>query len=137
MDLVPVLSRWAHIASMAFLAGGALFAHLAFLPALDDLPESEKTKLGDRVADTLRSWIFIAVALLILSGLYNFFHKPMYPPGYHAWFGIKMLAALHIIAVSILLGKTGVPHAKRKRWVAGISISAVVVIGLSAVLRAL
>ncbi|MBI4906109.1 MAG: hypothetical protein HY820_20920 [Acidobacteria bacterium] len=137
MDLVPVLSRWAHIASMAFLTGGALFAHLAYLPALDKLPEAEQTKLGDRVADSLRSWIFIAVALLILSGLYNFLNKPMYPPGYHAWFGVKMLAALHIVAVSILLGKTGVPHAKRKRWVAGISLSAILVIGLSAVLRAI
>ncbi len=137
MDLVAVLSRWAHIASMAFLAGGALFAHLAFLPALDALTEEEKTRVGDRIADTLRSWIFIAVGVLILSGLYNFLNKPMYPPGYHVWFGIKMLGALHIVAVSILLGKTGVAHAKRKRWVAGLSLTALLVIGLSAVLRAI
>ena len=135
MEILPIVSRWAHIASMSFLAGGALFARLAWMPAVDGLPETERTKLGDRVANALRSWVFAVIAILILSGLYNFFRKTSYPAGYHMWFGIKMLLVLHILAVYILLVKTGVPHEKRKRWVSGISLSALIVIALSAVLR--
>ena len=135
MDIVAIISRWAHILSMTFLAGGALFACLALMPAMAGMAEAERSKLGDRIADSLRTWIFLAVAVLILSGLYNFFHKAMYPAGYHAWFGVKVLLALHVIAVSILLGKTGVTFEKRKRWVTGIAVSAVLVIGISAVLK--
>ena len=35
--------------------------------------------------------------------LYNFLTKKSYPPGYHMWFGIKFLLALHVLSMLILL----------------------------------
>ena len=75
--------------------------------------------------------------MLIGAGLYNFLTKSSYPPGYHMVFGIKFLLALHIIAVAMIMGKPGLDAAKVKRLLTGVSISGMIVVLLSAVLRAL
>jgi hypothetical protein len=61
--------------------------------------------------------------------------KPSYPPGYHLWFGIKMLLVLHVFAVLLLLAKKGSDERKHGRWITGVLISATVIIGVSAYLR--
>lgn len=137
MDFLAVAMRWAHIASMAFVVGGAFYARFVLAPALDGLPEAERTKLGDRIANSLRPLILVAVVVLLGSGTFNLLRKTNLPAGYHMWFGIKALFALHVIAVAVLLGRPGVDVAKRNRWLTGIAASGVVVMLLSAVLRAM
>ena len=49
--------------------------------------------------------------------------------------GIKMLLALHIIAVLVLLTMPGASDEKRRRWATGIAWSGAAVVAISAVLR--
>lgn len=137
MDPIAILSRWTHIASMAFLAGGAFYARFVVAPSLERLAPAERTQVTDRMAATLRPLILAAIAALILSGLYNLLHKKSIPQGYHMWFGMKMLLALHVIAVGVMLGRPGVDPAKRNRWLTGIVASAAIILLLSAYLRSL
>lgn len=137
MDLVGVILRWTHIASMAYLAGGTLLARFALLPAMDSLSEAEKTKLGDRLAANLRPLTMAACLLAAGAGLANFMRKGVFPGGYHGPFGVKVLLALHVMAVCIIAARPGVAHEKRKRLLTGASVSALIVIALSAYLRSL
>jgi uncharacterized membrane protein len=137
MDPVAVLLRWTHIASTTFVLGGALYARFILMPAMGGMNESERTKLGDRVAGALRPWMLGAVAAILGSGLINLLRKENLPPGYHMIFGIKALLALHVIGVAVMLGKPGIADAKRSRWLTGIVISGLIILALSAYLRAL
>jgi uncharacterized membrane protein len=129
--------RWTHITSMTFLIGSALYAAFVLAPAMESMAATEKTQFGDRLAASLRLLTWVAIAALIGSGTYNLLNKPILDATYHMWFGIKMLFAMHIIAVAILLGKPGADFPKRKRWTFGIAISGLATILLSAVLRTL
>ncbi len=141
MDMIALLSRWMHIASMAFLAGGVLYARFALAPAMDCMGESEKTELADRVADRMRGLVIAVVVALVASGLFNLYRRSILPgglpAGYHMWFGIKMLLALHVIAVSLLFGKVGVAPAKRTRQLTGVAISGLLILAISAYLRSM
>lgn len=137
MDFLAVAMRWAHIASMAFVVGGAFYARFVLAPATEGWTEAERVKLGDRIANALRPIMMIAVVVLLLSGTFNLLRKTNLPAGYHMWFGIKTLFALHVLGVSMLLGRPGVDLAKRVRWLTGIAASGAVVMLISAVLRAM
>ena len=137
MDFLGVLMRWTHIASMAFVVGGAFYARFVLVPAMENMPEGERARLGDKIAGALRPITLAILVLLVGSGTYNLLRKTNLPPGYHMWFGIKVLLALHVIAVSVLLGRTGIEPAKRKRWLTGIAATGAVVILISAFLRAM
>lgn len=129
--------RWAHILSMAFVVGGTLYARFVLTPALAGLSDGERTKLRDRIGAALHPLMFTAVVVLLGSGTFNFLRKASFPAGYHMWFGIKMLLALHVVAVALLLGRAGVDAAKQKRWLTGIAVSGVLVMLISAMLRAM
>ncbi|MCC6341587.1 MAG: hypothetical protein IT166_05280 [Bryobacterales bacterium] len=124
---------------MAFLVGGTLYARYALAPAMEGMRTDEKTKLADRVADRMRTLVIAVVAALVASGLFNLYRRAMLPgglpAGYHLWFGIKMLLALHVIAVSLLFGKVGVEPAKRTRQLTGVAISGLLILAISAHLR--
>ncbi|HUQ93224.1 MAG TPA: hypothetical protein VM120_16190 [Bryobacteraceae bacterium] len=137
MDVIGIILRWTHIASMTFLVGGTLFARLVLHRAMAGMPDHEKSKWGDRIASQWRGVALVLVVALLGSGLANLLRKTNLPPGYHMWFGIKMLLALHVIAVSILVGRAGAGPNKRARQLTGVAVSAMVVIAISAYLRAL
>ena len=61
--------------------------------------------------------------------------KPALPPGYHMWFGIKMLLVLHIFVVGFLLTTPSGDDAKLRRWMGGIVYSGLAVILISSWLR--
>ncbi|MBL8173325.1 MAG: hypothetical protein JNK48_01560 [Bryobacterales bacterium] len=137
MDFLAVAMRWAHIASMAFVVGGAFYARFVITPALSGLSDTERGKVAGRIAAALRPLMLAAVVVLLGSGTFNLLRKSNLPAGYHMWFGIKSLFALHVVAVSVLLGREGVDAEKRTRWLTGIAASGVVVMLISAVLRAM
>ncbi len=126
MDLslmLTVLVRFVHIVSITTLVGGMLFARLV------------AGSFTDEVALRWRPVSTVAVVLGFLSGLYTLLNKAYTPPGYHMFFGIKFLLALHVMAVAISLGRTGATIEKRKRLLTGTSISGVLIIAISAYLR--
>lgn len=137
MDFIALLSRWTHILSMTFLVGGPLYAWFVLAAPLDGMAAAERRKWEDAAAARIRTVGLIFITLAIVSGLYNLLNKVNLPKGYHMWFGIKMLFVLHILAITVLLGRAGVEPAKRARWASGLAVSGMIVLLISAYLRAI
>lgn len=120
--LLGVLFRWMHISSVAIVFGG--FFYLKF-GASGSMPQPKR----------VRTVMIAAVLGLLVSGLYNFMTKGAFPPGYHMWFGIKMLLALHVMAVAILAAKDNLTDARRARMASGLVYSALAIFAISSYLR--
>ncbi len=110
--LLPVILRWLHIASMAVLLGGVFYA-VAFA--------------GD-LAPGFKRVAYTAIGGILVSGIMNFMRRSSFPPHYHAWFGIKVLLALHIFAVILT-------YRGKRRALVGVVISGALVLAISAYLR--
>ncbi len=87
------------------------------------------------IAERFVPWIWLALAGVVASGLYNFLTKVSYPRGYHMWFGIKMLLVLHIVAIFFLLVRVKDDSEKRARWMKGVVFSGLAVVAISSYLR--
>jgi uncharacterized membrane protein len=133
IDVLNIFMRFLHILSAIALAGGALLWRFAAIPATEPLADDTRRKVGDAIARAWRPVILLASAGILVSGIYNFLRKKGLPPAYHAIFGIKVLLALHVIAVLIVASKPG--NEKRSRQLLGVIFSAVIIVSLSAVLR--
>jgi len=126
MDVIlGLLMRWIHVVSAMIALGGLIYARWVQGP--EPAP--------DAVAARFRPWAIAALAGLLGSGFYNFFTKGVYPPGYHMWFGIKFLLALHVLAVVLLLGLPGRTAAKRQRMMSGAVVSGLILVAISGWLR--
>jgi uncharacterized membrane protein len=131
-----VIMRWLHISSMMLLLGGVLFARLAVSPVLATLSPEMRAQVGDAIAARFRSWMYTAIAVLLLTGLYNLFlNISGKPPLYHMLIGLKLLLALHVFAVGFLIVQPRNP--KRVRLMTGLVVSGLVILLLSAWLRQL
>ena len=82
----PLLMRWLHIASVVALIGGVFYARVV---------------IGD-LASGFKPVAYWAIGAILISGLYNLLTKSSIPPHYYMWFGLKVLLALHVFAVTIL-----------------------------------
>jgi uncharacterized membrane protein len=133
IDVLNIFMRVLHILSAVALAGGALAWRFAAIPATEPLADDTRRKVGDAMARAWRPFLILASAGILISGFYNFLRKKGLPPGYHAIFGIKVLLALHVIAVLLIAAKPG--NEKRSRQLTGVIFSAVIIVVLSAVLR--
>ena len=120
MDFVGIGIRWLHIASVVLLIGAALYG----------------SQTRTALAESFRSRIYLGLALVVLSGFYQFFAKMStgFAKGYHMWFGIKMLFALHILAVYLLIALGRGDEAKQRRWLHGIAGSGLIAIFLGTVI---
>src|SRR5215472_596331 len=95
-DVIGVIVRWLHIASMATLVGGVIYARLVLIPVLEVMHVDRQSELDESMAAHYRRIVYAAVAGLLLSGLYNLLVTPGHTLRYHILFGIKMLLALHV-----------------------------------------
>jgi len=132
---LAMLMRWLHIGSAMILLGSALHWQLGLTGAGDDLPADQLQRLHDQAAANFRPWVWGASVAIVVAGLYNFLTKLPVPSGYHAWFGVKFLLALHVLAVSILNTRRGVDPRKRSRWMNGAAVSGMALVAVSAYLR--
>jgi uncharacterized membrane protein len=117
--VLGVLMRWVHITSVVILIGSAYYVHRA----------------GTAFAPRFRTTVYTAVGAVFVSGLYNFLTKASYPPGYHMWFGIKVLLALHVLAALVLAARHETTSAKLQRSLRILLLSATAVIVISNYLR--
>ncbi len=135
------LSRFVHIGSVVLFLGGVFYARQVLVPVLNFLPEDTRMSSAAGSQMRFRTILWILLTLIVASGLYNFFTGPKHTPVYHAWFGIKMLLVLHILASAILWGTS--PYGdvaiagKSKRRLMSMTISGLIVIAISAYLRSL
>lgn len=69
-----------------------------------------------------------AAVLALLTGAFNFMTRMKdAPSGWHAFIGIKILLALHVIAMVFLLARGADSPEKEARWRKGALVSAILV----------
>jgi putative copper export protein len=132
-DVLYEIMRWLHLASMATLIGGMLFARLVMARALESVAPDTRESLLQRVAAYYKPFVYCAIGGLVISGSYALLTTPGHRPFYHMLFGIKLLLALHVFAAAILIVQPKNP--RRVRMMTGVVISGLVIIGISAWLR--
>lgn len=119
MAITSIAMRALHILSAILLLGGVM---------------ALKAGASDHSIAAWRKTALTAMIGLVVAGLYNFLQKTGLTPAYHALFGIKILLALHVFAVTLIATKSG-PNPKRTRQLTGVAISGIAIVLLSAVLR--
>jgi uncharacterized membrane protein len=107
MDMVAlfsVLMRFLHISSIAGMVGGVLYARVAALPALNALPESQRSAAASTAQARFKNLLIVLVVLVTVSGLYNGFGPgaPHHSKTWNIVFGIKFLLALHFLSTAVL-----------------------------------
>ncbi|HVY93547.1 MAG TPA: hypothetical protein VHA14_12385 [Bryobacteraceae bacterium] len=133
MDYISLFMLSLHIVSAVTLVGGAIAWRFASLPGLQLLDPAVRTKVENAAAAAWRPVVFGAIAGVLVSGIYNFMHRPVKTPAFHMLFGIKMLLALHVFAVWGLAAKPD--NAKRSRQLTGVVISGILILIISAAFR--
>jgi uncharacterized membrane protein len=140
--VVHLVARWAHILAAITAVGGTIFARSVVVPALDELPDGQRSALHAAMRRRWSKVVAASIGFLLLSGFYNFAVTVVdyrVPKWYHMVFGIKFLLALVIFMVaSLLAGKTSAAEKLRKNlkfWLNLNIILAVIVVCLSGVLR--
>ena len=133
-DVLFVIMRWVHFASMATLIGGILYWRLVLTPALATVsPDAGKT-LGGTAAARYRPFVIAAICGLVVSGTYNLLTNPGHTALYHMLLGVKLMLALHVFGVALLVTQGG-ENPRRARLLAGTLVSGLVILAISAYLR--
>jgi uncharacterized membrane protein len=132
-DVLLVIMRWIHIASMATLIGGLLYGRLVMAPAIATLAPDARESLADAAARLFRPFVFAAIAGLVISGTFNLLTTTGHRPIYHMLLGVKLLLALHVFAVAILIVQPKNP--RRVRMMTGTVISGLIILAIAAWLR--
>ncbi len=156
MEVLALLSRWLHILAAMAAVGGPLFIRFALIPAVDEtLPESERKALHARLRKRWSRVVMAAIALLLITGLYNFIllrnasqaWGPSWQSGgenarlYQILFGIKVLLALGVFFLaSALTGSSAAfepIRAKARMWVTITLLLGVLIVCISGQMRML
>jgi uncharacterized membrane protein len=132
-DVLFVIMRWTHFASMATLIGGLLYGRFVMLPSIGALSPDSRDAIAARIATAYRPMIIAAVCGLVLSGLYNLFTNPGHTVKYHILLGVKLMLALHVFAMAFLI--TTPKNPRVSRMMTGTVISGLIVLAISAYLR--
>ena len=112
LQILPLISRWTHVLLAVIAVGGVFYARVILLPSVRESLDDEQAKaLKQAIAGRWRKVVMIAVALLLASGLYNYFavtrHLHTGQGLYHMLFGIKFLLAMGVFFLaSVLSGRT-------------------------------
>jgi hypothetical protein len=133
MDYLSIFMLALHIVCAVTLIGGAIAWRFAAIPGIQLLDSATRVKADNTAAAAWRPVVISAITGVLISGVYNFMHRPVKTPQFHMLFGIKMLLALHVFAVSWLT--TRPDNARRSRQFTGIVISGVVILIISATFR--
>ena len=135
MESWITLMRWLHIAAAAVLAGGVFYGWQVVWPALAPLSDGDKSRVEARMASRFRPLAIASVVALVVSGLYSILTTPGHSQLYHIVLGVKLLLALHVFAATFLLCIPESDAKKLARRMAGIAVSGLLIIAISAYLR--
>lgn len=107
MDWIALVSRWVHVGSVILLVGGMAFKLFVLAPAAEPLSETEHNNLRANIINRMRGFVHALVALILLSGAYNFYARMSTERPWHMLAGIKVLLGLFILFVaSALVGRS-------------------------------
>lgn len=135
---IDVVSRFIHIATAIVMVGGTVFMRFVLMPAAADLPQAEHDQLRQRLLARWKRVVHGGIALLAMSGIYNYMQAIPKHKGdglYHGLIGTKILLALVVFFIaSALVGRSAAfdkIRQQRAKWMAVIVVLAAVIVGLS------
>ena len=144
-DLLLAIPRVLHVGSAILLVGGAAFIRFVLMPAANaTLTDADHDRLRARIMETWKKIVHGGIALLLLSGLFNYARVIMEQSHkgdklYHALLGTKLLLALVVFFLSsALVGKSaGLAKIRQnaKKWLLVNLLLATVIIAISGYLR--
>lgn len=132
-DVINVVMRWLHIASVVTLIGGMLYASAIMAAAAGALAADAAQTLAEKAAARFRPLVWTTIAALVVSGVYNVVTTPGHSGRYKLLLVIKLLLVLHVFAAAALAVRPNNP--RRFRQMKGAFISGLVIIAISAYLR--
>jgi uncharacterized membrane protein len=142
--LIDVLSRWVHIGTTIVLVGGTIFMRCVLMPAATaTLGDSQHAALRDQLIARWKKFVMIGIALLLITGLYNYIAVAIPRQKgnglYHGLMGTKILLALAVFFLaSVLTGRSpafdGVRQ-NRARWMSVLILLAALIIGIAGFLK--
>ncbi len=136
--------QWLHLLSAIVAIGGSFFLRFVLLPASRSLDEVQQRQLTDGVMKRFRPILWVSIAVLFFTGLYNVGMVAMRgglaaAPAYLHILLTKILLALVIFGIAFLLTTPGDLFSslktRRKQLLAVNVVLAVIVVFLSAYLR--
>jgi uncharacterized membrane protein len=135
---LDVLSRFVHVAVAIVLVGGTTFLRFVLMPSARELPDAEHDLLRQRLLGRWKRFVHGGIALLLLSGLYNYMKQIPSHRGdalYHALLGTKMLLALAVFFfASVLVGSSPTfekLRQNRAKWLGVLLVLATAVVAIS------
>lgn len=135
---LEVLSRFLHVAVAIVMVGGTVFMRFILMPAVKELPEAEHDQLRQRLLARWKRVVHGGIALLLLSGLFNYMQQIPKHKGdglYHALLGTKMLLALAVFFIaSALVGRSATfdkMRQNRAKWMGLIVLLSALIVGIS------
>ncbi|MGO8787058.1 MAG: CopD family protein [Terriglobia bacterium] len=133
--------QWVHVMAAIVGLGGMGFLLLILIPSLGVLSVEQREGLSKAVAGRFRWASWSAVALLLISGLYNVRRYYWEEPWDRAWKFLALKVILSFVLFGVVLGLT-IPfrlfeplRARRRTWLLVAFILGVVVVLISAYLR--
>ncbi len=132
-EVVTVLMRWMHIASVALLVGGAAFLRLIAWPALKGSEDAEE--LANRFAAGFRPMVHGAIAGIVGSGVFMAMARPGRTRFYWMLFGAKMLFAAYLFAAAFVMTRPAQANGRFFRRATDIVIPGLVSILIAELLR--
>ncbi len=137
-QILPLISRWAHVGTAILLIGGTAFFRLAVIPAL----QGDNAELLGRIRQNWKKFVHFGVLVFLASGIYNFLQAIPQHKGdglYHALVGVKMLLAMFVFFLaSVLVGSKPSSQKFRdnaKKWTGVMLMVATVIVGISGFLK--
>lgn len=134
-----ILSRWIHVGTAIVLVGGTCFMRFVLLPAARrTLSDESHELLREAVRDRWKRFVHLGIALLLISGFYNYIkampgHKGV--PLYHALIGTKILLALAVFFLGSALVGRSPAFAKMREfprpWLMLILLLSAAIVGIS------
>lgn len=143
IDIPLLVSRWLHIAAAIVAVGGAAFQRFALQPGANSaLNDEQHAKLRDAVRTRWSRVVFLCIAILLITGGFNFVRLAMpprvEPMPYHGVFAIKFLAALTVFFIaSALAGRSPAfekIRAKSATWLSVLLVLAAIIVLVSGIL---
>jgi uncharacterized membrane protein len=126
IDVTKGIVLWLHLFAVVVLIGGAMYGRMALRAAEEALAPDAALKVSDAAAARFRGRAIVAIALLLVTGVYNYLHTGGHSVRYHILLGVKLLLVLHIFAATLAALRPNNP--KRARQLAGVGLSGIIVI---------
>jgi uncharacterized membrane protein len=144
LTILDVLSRWVHVGTSVVLVGGSVFMRYVLMPAAGaSLGDAEHEALRGHLVARWKKYVMIGIALLLVSGLYNYI-KVAIPQHkgdglYHGLMGTKILLGIAVFFLaSVLTGRSPKFEGLRQnrgKWLSVLILLSAIVIALGGVLK--